>query len=161
MLVLADCSRPLRAQYWRQCAAVPKWGLRQYVMNTLFLALPSGRPLLTTAGRHRLLQQWVKRPGDGRTNGPVEFGEEWKWRIFQHGEAVLRRQMSQPQGRFDGRIDLVVSQPNATSERIHQWNRQATQGTKVLVLPGTHSTYLIEGASLLTKLFQQRIEGVP
>jgi len=68
--------------------------------------------------------------------------------------------LSRPRGRFQGRIDLVTSEAMQPDPRIHLWREKATEGAELLVLPGSHSTYLVEGAPLLADLYRRRIQGI-
>jgi thioesterase domain-containing protein len=162
MLVLADCARPRRLDYLRRCLSEPLRGHRQYAMNSLYLALPFARSLLTADGRRR----WLRgRAGRGERAGAVDApaavapAKEWEWRAYQHGEGVLRRQMTPPRGRFAGRIDLVLSRQMAGDAEILAWRENAAAGAEVLVLPGSHSTYLVEGAPRLAALYRDRIDA--
>ena len=163
MLALTDCGRPGTMGYLRSCLRDPRRGKRQFVMNWLYRSLPWARGGLTAVGRKRFWNSWSgggKPPvnvANAASSGAPD--KQWEWRAYQHGEAILARQLSRPRGRFRGRIDLVTSEQLQQDPGIHLWREQATQGTELLVLPGSHSTYLIEGAPMITQLCRQRIES--
>jgi len=130
-------------------------------MNALYRALPSARPWLSSGGRRRLWAAWVGRGKDTAVPPPAPPGvdKEQEWRAYQHGEAVLQRQMTPPRGRFAGSIDLLVSAELRDHPRIHAWRENAGGGVVPLELPGSHSTYLVQGAARIAELYRRRIDA--
>jgi amino acid adenylation domain-containing protein len=162
MLALADCHQPRRFEYLRACLRDPGRGPRQYLMNTLYHRTPWMRGLLTAVGRRQTWKNWFG--SDTNRIGIPEASDlivkDWAWRAYQHGEGILSRQMSPPRGRFEGRIDLFVSQEMIVDDRVLRWREQATLGAEVLALPGKHSTYLIDGAPLIAERFRCRLQAL-
>lgn len=154
LLMLSDCERPRAKEYLRLCLEDPFRGKRQFVMNTLYLAFPRLRPLLNAAGRRRLFGALSMTDDQRRDSAKTEQ----EWRFYQDGEGYLRRQMVAPQGQFRGRMHLVLSEELSADARARSWQQHATEGAEVLVLPGSHATYQIEGAQRLADFYRHHVD---
>ncbi len=165
MLAIADTPVPGRTAYRERCLRMPGMGGRHWLANTAFLSLPWLRSWMTSGGRRvssrRLLEKLGRRPPEPGSPEAARLAEDRhlseEWRHYQTGEGYLRRLMVPPRGHFRGRLDLALSAEMSGLGLDADWAPYATGGTEVLVLPGPHATYQIEGADRLADLYARRM----
>jgi len=139
--------------------------LRQWYANSVFLRFSWSGFALTSFGRRLLRQRMLASLGHPDPEPGSGSAQQWKadrqcyseWCDYQNGQGYLRRLMDPPRGVFRGRLDLILSTEMAGRTPRLDWSGLSTAGSEVHVVPGTHATYLVEGAARIAALFRQRL----
>lgn len=166
LLALADTVMPHADSYRERCQHNAGQGERQWLANTFFLAAPGLRPWMTRTGRRVLLRRVTRTLGRSEPTPGSPEANRWEqdrhlyqeWCHHQNAEGYLRRLVTPPRKPFRGRLDLLLSTELAARPLADQWSRQATGGVEVLVLPGSHATYLVDGANRIADLYRRRVD---
>jgi len=157
-LALADCVLPAFAEYPRYWLRSRYRASRKSLPGRILFNGPRLAAAVSPSGRRWLREKWARRRRSamdgipGKAPGPEYWtreGEQYRRAVTTHRPRV-----------FEGEIHLFLSSGNASHPRLRGWERHATRGIVVDVLPGDHWHYLWNGAERLATVCRERIGGV-